>query len=95
MLYYYVVVCCCFFVSSSFFLLRFFSSSFFFYNIIYILLLDVVKIRVNDLSGGVSFKISVNDRSGVKIRVVSREGGGEGRVERSLFIFVLCVFSLF
>jgi hypothetical protein len=64
-------------------------------NIIYILLLDVVKIRVNDLSGGVSFKISVNDRSGVKIRVVSREGGGEGRVERSLFIFVLCVFSLF
>ncbi len=38
--------------------------------------------------------ISVNDRSGVKIRVVSREGGGE-RVERSLFIFVLCVFSLF
>ena len=50
---------------------------------------------MNDLSGGVSFKISVNDRSGVKIRVVSREGGGEGRVERSLFIFVLCVFSLF
>ncbi len=89
MLYYYVVVCCCFFVSSSFFLLLFSS------NIIYILLLDVVKIRVNDLSGGVSFKISVNDRSGVKIRVVSREGGGEGRVERSLFIFVLCVFSLF
>ena len=85
------------------FLFFFSSSSFFFFvflllfssNIIYILLLDVVKIRVNDLSGGVSFKISVNDRSGVKIRVVSREGGGEGRVERSLFIFVLCVFSLF
>ena len=39
-------------------------------------------------------KISVNDRSGVKIRVVSREGGGEGR-ESGEVTFYFCIMCLF